>query len=702
MLLLAGCALLVPGFAARAAEGSLRWRWSNPRPHGGNVVDMAYSAVLGQAVQVAELGQIYSTADFSVWIPRESGTTNDLRAVTFMGSRLLITGQNGAVLYADNLDDFKPGTLSTGPTVDWLEGVAASLTLAVAVGDNGAIYTSTNGIYWQKRSSVNQWLRGVAYGGGVFVAVGESGKIVTSVNGSSWTTRSSGTSEHFNRVSFAGGRFTAVAENGACHSSTNSGVSWFAEATGARNDLFHAATSVSNRFVVGDGEVRVQFNGGAWSDELGRVGGPVPWTYYAATKTPDFMLIAGRTGLMEEGYGGSQGEAMVWRPGDDSIRNWLWDVTCPTNLYVAVGDRATVMTSLNGVDWKLELVPDAVTNAIFLGVGGGPNLLIAVGDRGALAISPNVQEPAFVTNIVGPEIIITPAGGNSFGVVWHAPARMTTNDLQGVAASDDRYVVTGAAGTILSSEDGTNWVQQAAPTNRFLTGVTSWPGGWVATGDDGAMVTSVDGKGWSLVPPMTTNWLYRVRFVGGRLIAVGQNGTILTSTNGSAWTKQTSGTTKWLNDVTFIDGRWFAVGNSGTVLQSTNAVNWTHAGTLTRKNLYGVATDSRQLIAVGIEGAILRSPVVANTNAVRFLSFDRVVTGGGQGYVSQNLYLFGGQPDQRFSLDYRPMFETNGWLTGPQLEFLDGSGTLFYLETVTTTNLPPTEFYRATLSLPAL
>lgn len=700
MLLLAGCALLASGALTLAADGALRWRWSNPRPHGGNVVDMAYSAVVGQAIQVAELGQIYSTADFSIWIPRESGTTSDLRAVTFMGSRIIVTGQNGTVLYADSVDDFKPGVLSNGTTTDWLEGVAASLNLAVAVGDNGTIYTSTDGVFWQRRSSVNQWLRGVTYGGGVFVAVGEAGKIITSANGTSWTTRTSGTSQHFNRIGFASGRFTAVAENGACYSSTNSGVNWFQESTGALNDLFYAATSVSNRFVVGDSEVRVQFNGGVWNDALKMAGGPVPWTYYAATRTPDFMLIAGRTGLMEEGYADSQSDSVTWRAGDDSVRSWLWDVTCPTNLYVAVGDRATVMTSLNGVDWKLELVPEAVTNSIFLGVGGNANLLVAAGDRGALAISPNTGESGFETNTLGPEIIVTPTGSNSFGVVWHAPTRVTTNDLQGVGASKDLYVVTGAAGTILTSPDGTNWTAQVAPTNRFLSGVTSWPGGWVATGDDGAVVTSEDGYKWNLVPPPTTNWLYRVRYVGGRLIAVGQNGTIFTSTNATLWTKQTSGTTKWLNDVTFIDGRWFVVGNSGTVLESTNAVNWTHIGTLTRKNLYGAATDSRQLVTVGIEGAILRSQVVPSTNAVKFLAFDRVVIGGSQGYLTQNLYLFGGQPDQQFSLDYRPVFATNGWVAGPKLEFLDGSGTLFYLETVTTTNLPVTEFYRATLTAP--
>src|SRR5690349_11066731 len=72
------------------AEPVLRWRWSNPKPHGGNIVDLAYAPAQGLAVEVAELGQAYSSFDLSLWTPLDTGTTNDLRAVTFFGSRLLI------------------------------------------------------------------------------------------------------------------------------------------------------------------------------------------------------------------------------------------------------------------------------------------------------------------------------------------------------------------------------------------------------------------------------------------------------------------------------------------------------------------------------------------------------------------------------------------------------------------------------------
>src|SRR5439155_12150958 len=142
---LIGIFLLLPFCGSLGVSFPLRWHWSNPRPHGNNIVDMAYSPTLGLGVQVAERGQLYTSDNLSTWLSRDSGVTNALRAVTFFGSRIVVTGEAGVVLYADSVMDFRPGTLLDGATGDWLESVAASAQRLVAVGDNGAVYTSTNG-----------------------------------------------------------------------------------------------------------------------------------------------------------------------------------------------------------------------------------------------------------------------------------------------------------------------------------------------------------------------------------------------------------------------------------------------------------------------------------------------------------------------------------------------------------------------------
>lgn len=680
-----------------AVELPLRWRFSNPAPHGGNVVDMAYlPGVPGVWVQVAERGQIYTSADLDLWIPRSSPTTNALRGVAFLGQRVVVTGESGTVLYADSLDHFLPGTLLDGATGDWLEAVTASANLLVAVGDRGAIYTSPNGVQWKRQpAGFSQWLTGVDYGAGGFVAVGDSGFIATSPNGTNWMQRASGTVSNLARVAHVGsGRFVAVGEGGITLSSTNAGSSWFAEPTGATNSLHNAVVAGTARLVVGADEVRLH-EGAGWSNELAKSNGPPAWTYYANVGLPGFFCVAGQTGMMAEGYK-TNSAPFLWVPPFDSPRHWLWDVTYAGNLYVAVGDRATVMTSGDGVNWTLELVPPSVTNSIFLGVGGTTNLLVAVGNQGSIIISPSLQTNVTVTNIVGSSILVTNVTGSTLGVIWFDLPRLGSNDLQGVAWFDGLYVVTGNKGRVWTSPDGTNWTRQPTPITNFLSSVTAGPGGLVAVGDDGAILTSPNGTNWTVQSSGTTNWLYRVRSLGSNLIAVGQNGIIRTSTNGSSWTSRYSGTAQWLNDVTRIGDACFIAGAGGTVLASTDLAKWTNLGTITQKALFGLATDSRQLVAVGVEGLILRAAVLPDPTPISILRYTRFPAGDGQ--TVQNLFLFAGKPDQQFTLDYRSNLTTNRWVTGPELEFYDSDGTLYYLETLPATNALPVEFYRGTLS----
>lgn len=674
-----------------AVDFPLRWRWSNPLPHGGNVVDMDYSPLLSLGVQVAERGQIYTTSDLDLWLPRDTFLTNALRAVTFFGQRIVITGENGIVLYSDDGEHFQTGTLLDGPTSDWLEAVADRQNLLVAAGDNGVIYTSTTGLTWKKQNSgTNTWFRGAAAGDGNFVVVGESGVILTSPNGTNWTGRTSSTGQDLNRVTFAAGRFTAVGNAGVALSSTNSGTNWFMEPTGATNALQYAATGGQDRLVDGAREVRVQ-DSQVWTDQLAKSNGPPDWTYFSAIGRPGFFLIAGQSGMQSEGYQISN-EAYDWLTPYNSVRNWLWDVVRLPSFYTAVGDFGTVMTSGNGVDWTLELPPQSVTNTTLLGLGGTTNLLVAVGDSGKIIYSPNSTMDIIVTNESG----TTTQTVSIIGVIGHAAPPVTTNTLQGVGVlSNSLYVVTGGRGTVLTSTDGIVWLPRISPTTNLLSGVAGWPGGLVAVGDNGTIIGSADGFSWSKRTVNTTNWLFRVRWLNGALVAVGQNGNILTSTDGSLWTNRSSGTANWLTDATFIEDTWFVVGTSGTVLTSTNLVNWDQRGTLTKKALYAAATDSKQFVTVGVEGVILRSQVVPDLTPVSFLGYSRV-TANGPG-TAYNLYLFGGRPDQRFTLDRTTNVVGRTWLTGPELEIFDGSGTLYYIETISGTNVPPIKYYRAAL-----
>ena len=193
----------------------------------------------GLIVQVAERGQTYASTDSDFWHPLDTGTTNSLRSVAFLSNRLLITGENGTVLYADTLDQIRPGSLPT-VTSNWLEGVAASASIAVAVGDNASIYSSSDGVAWTQRPApvgTTAWLRSVAYGpvnGGIFVAVGEGGTILYTTSLQPLTIAkvfTSGTTANLNRVRYLqtllGNYFMAVGDSGVALRSTD-GKNWAA------------------------------------------------------------------------------------------------------------------------------------------------------------------------------------------------------------------------------------------------------------------------------------------------------------------------------------------------------------------------------------------------------------------------------------------------------------------------------------------
>jgi hypothetical protein len=353
---------------------------------------------------------------------------------------------------------------------------------------------------------------------------------------------------------------------------------------------------------------------------------------------------------------------------------------------VATGDHARIMTSGNGVDWNIEAVPltnsVSASNTVFFCVGGNTNLLIAAGNRGSLAISPNNLVPVVQTNLDG--TLLTNLVG-TLGVVWNPLPAPTTNDLAAVGMFRSNFLLAGGNATLLRSGDGTNWSRVSVPATGYISGLACNTNLAVSVGDRGLILTSPDGVSWTKRASGTTSWLFRVRYLLGNFLAVGENGTILSSTNGLNWSATPSGTTNWLNDAVSINNSCYIVGNNGNVLMSSNLVNWTFVTCTSAQSLYGAATKNGQFVVVGFQGTILRSQIVPNLAPIQFLSYAQ--SGG------QNLFLVAGAPDQSFTLDSSS--DLVNWSTGPRLDLIYGSGTLIFLTQVGS-NSPPVQFYRAT------
>jgi hypothetical protein len=697
-----GALVLAVLLTAAVSCPAMNWHWSNPRPHGNNIVDMTWNGET--SIQVADLGQIYTGIGFFGWLPRNSGTTNTLQAVRYFGNRIVFVGANGTAGYSDDGVNFSVSSLNTP---DWLVDLAVSSNMVVAVGDNAVIFASSDGAKWAfQRAPTNvfpKWLLSVAWGAGTFVTTGESGYIATSSDGTNWTSRTSGVTSDLTRIAWISNTngnglfpyqgFWAVTADGKSIYSTNLGVSWKAfNIVSSTNVLYAVAADSATGLVAGDSELRLGTNANTWANQTSLFETPSPapvWAYYTALwdEANGAYRIAGDDGMMIEST--YTNRAYLWSLQYPSARDWLWQVTLAGDFYVAVGDNARIMTSQNGVDWAIEAIPltnsvaGSATNTVLFCVDGNTNLLLAAGNHGSLVTSPSALTPVLVTNVDGS---VFTNYINSQGLVWFAQPSPTTNDLAGVCAFGTNFVLVGGNGTALLSSDGTNWSKVSVPTTNYLTGLAASTNLIVATGDQGIILTSANGRNWTQRSSGTTNWLFRARWLNSFFLAVGENGTLLKSTNGLNWSAASSTTTNWLNDAVVISNTCYVVGNNGTVLASTNLVNWNHVGNISSLSLYGAASQNGQLVAVGLEGTILRSQVIPNLMPIKFVSY-------GQS-AGQNVFVVAGQPDQQFTLD--SSIDLTNWTTGPTLDLIYGSGTLLFI-TSAPTNEPPAQFFRATL-----
>ena len=133
--------------------------------------------------------------------------------------------------------------LTSGPAVSWTKlesewglamarAVATDGRLRLAVGGQGFLAYTTDGVAWTDSSTNGLTLNGVATSGELWVAVGDSGAVVTSDDGIDWVIRSGPANRQpdfgltqLNGVAAGGGLWIAVGVDGFIGSSPD-GIAW--------------------------------------------------------------------------------------------------------------------------------------------------------------------------------------------------------------------------------------------------------------------------------------------------------------------------------------------------------------------------------------------------------------------------------------------------------------------------------------------
>jgi hypothetical protein len=157
------------------------------------------------------------------------------------------SGEPGMVVSTNGGLTFESVQLPSGVTS--LNSVTRLGDYFLAVGPEGTILRSTNGVTWSRRlSNTSSELTDIAFGNGLFVAIGANGRIVTSPDSSSFTLRSSGTEIFLNSIAFDDGAFVAIGRAGLILTSAN-GIDWVSHGTEEAEDLLSVASG-NGRFVA--------------------------------------------------------------------------------------------------------------------------------------------------------------------------------------------------------------------------------------------------------------------------------------------------------------------------------------------------------------------------------------------------------------------------------------------------------------------
>lgn len=288
------------------------------------------------------------------------------------------------------------------------------------------------------------------------------------------------------------------------------------------------------------------------------------------------------------------GPGVPWFVGASLSANDLRSIAYGSNTYVTTGDAATVFigeysyTSDTGVtSWKPP-------TTLPVNVGPNTNLTAVIFDG-----------TRFMA--LGDDGSITKTSSADF-LTWEEATAITgAPPMNALAQGSGLYLAVGNTGAIYTNASGgvtDNWTSRTSGTVNDLYGVAFVNNRFIVVGENGTLLTSIDGINWNLQSSNTGNALRHVAYGADRYVAVGDAGTIVDSTDASIWNVQAAPTTESFRSIVFApDQQFIAVGTAGMLAYSTTGVggSWTtsNAGSADLNSL----APNQVLIAVGSAGA---------------------------------------------------------------------------------------------------
>ncbi len=279
----------------------------------------------------------------------------------------------------------------------FLWGVDRSDNLFVAVGFDGAMVSSTDGIDWAPLSSgIKTTLFDILWSGDQFVAVGDHA-ILRSPDGLSWTIVTEIDAPGpflLEGVASSGSTYVAVdSPSGQIFTSYDYGVSWEQSVDGDNNRALWEITCSGSVFVaVGAVSyldpprdvclVAVSVDGSEWSFDTLDVTGElfdVTWTGSQLVAVGGLTLPVAGTAIV------TSPDGLTWTQRPVGTIDPLFAVWSVDGTIIAVGFDGTILTSEDGIEWIER--NSGVSNALY-GITSSDERIVVVGTNGTILSSP--------------------------------------------------------------------------------------------------------------------------------------------------------------------------------------------------------------------------------------------------------------------------------------------------------------------------
>ncbi|KPC54316.1 sialidase family protein [Amantichitinum ursilacus] len=189
-------------------------------------------------VAVGANGTIVTSPDGITWTTRTSGTSANLNSVAVSAGYYVAVGDNGTTLYSADAVTWTAETPFTSAT---LLGINYNIsdTKFYATGAGGIMFTSSDATTWTQvtTNTGNDLYSVAANSSGVRVAVGANGTIIESTDGTTWAVQASPTTQNLYAAVW-GTQFEAVGAGGVALNGTTTGTVWTTANSGTTSDLY--------------------------------------------------------------------------------------------------------------------------------------------------------------------------------------------------------------------------------------------------------------------------------------------------------------------------------------------------------------------------------------------------------------------------------------------------------------------------------